>query len=494
MKAMGCKMNMDKNRKLVMLINIPPNKGEKRIMGFQPLSLLAIGTFLESKGIPVVIIDARAEGLSFEDLLNDIETFDPFLVGIGTYTPFVAHAYNFSEILKSRFPNINVVLGGPHINATYPESMYDVSFPDFLIYGEGERPLYELLKSFDDCKEPGLGIKGVVYRKGSEIIVNKPQDDYVDLNEIPALNYDLIARFNINNYDSIFALGDKVMGMVVSRGCPFKCTFCGAQVTHGHKIRYMDYVKAVDEIEEKMGRYGVKYVSMKDSTFTVNRNWVFSFCEELRKRKLQIKWGCNARVDCIDKELLDVMVASGLVNLGFGIESGTTRILEVMKKGISLDRIIETIELVKQYDLIIGAGFMLGNISESIEEVKQTIRLAKQLRLPLTAFSSTVAYPGTPLHKQAIDSYVLKNERWYLKKTDNGKYEPVGLTAGNLIFDEYDPEEEVQRAYREFYFSPKYWGVFMKLLIKYPIIIKYGMFYFLKILQVSILKRKSQHI
>ncbi|KKN43757.1 hypothetical protein LCGC14_0700050 [marine sediment metagenome] len=480
--------------KPILFLNIPCPPGEKRVMGFQPLSLISLGSYLEQHGEKVVILDGRAEGLTFGEIIKRIKNINPCLVGISTFTPFIAYAYNFSTLLKKNCPDINILLGGPHINATYPETMGDCLDVDFCIYGEGEESLLGLSRAIRSKYHDYTNINGLIYRSDGKFIVNPPRSTFVDLNNLPPLNYNLIDNFNIRNYDSIFAMGKKAMAMVVSRGCPFRCTFCGAQVTHGRRVRYASVEKVVDEIEDRMSGYGIGYVSMKDSTFTVNRRWVIDFCRKLIKKKTDLKWGCNVRVDCIDEELLDLMVRSGLVNIGFGIESGTERILKVIKKGITIEQIKKTISLVKNYDLLIGAGFMLGNFSETLEEVHKTVKFAKELAIPLTAFSSTVVYPGTPLYKQAKLDNTLRSEKWYIKKDEKGNFIPTGLTAGNLKFRDYDSETEARQAYRKFYFNLGYLFNFIKLIIRRPGLVKYSLFYLWKIVKLVFLKRKSQHI
>ena len=481
-------------KKPVLLLDVPCPPGEKRVMGFQPLSLLSLGSYLEDKGESVVIVDGRAEGLTIDGMLRRVRDVDPYMVGIPTFTPFIAYACNVSSAIKKENPDVEIVLGGPHVNGTYPESMHDCRDIDFCIFGEAEESLLELVR-VDRTDVAALGrIEGLVYRAGDRVAVNPARKSFIDLRSFPPLNYELIDRMEIRNYDSIFAAGKRAMAMVVSRGCPFKCTFCGAQTTHGHRVRYAPVENVLSEIEDKVSRYGVGYVSMKDSTFTVNRKWVVEFCDKLIRRNIGITWGCNARVDCVDEDLLALMTKSGLVNMGFGIESGTNRILDIMQKGITVDKVEQAIRMARKFDLIIGAGYMLGNYTERLAEIRETVALARRLGLPLTAFSSTVAYPGTPLFEQAKAAGVLKSDRWYIEKDSRGSFVPVGLTAGNLKFDDYDSEAQVRIAYRKFYFTPKYIFIFMKLAWKHPALMKYGVFYMWRLVKLICFKKKSQHI
>lgn len=294
--------------KIIPLLDIPCPPGEKRVMGFQPLSLLSLGSYLERFGERVVIVDGRAEGLTINGILKKIERIDPFLIGISSFTPFIAYAYNIISIIKERHPNIKILLGGPHVTATYPDSLDECTHVDFCIYGEGEESLLELVRAIKAKNKSFNKIRGLIYREQDNIIINNPRAQYLDLDTLPPLNYNLIDNFRIRNYDSIFSMGKNVMAMVVSRGCPFKCSFCGAQVIHGHKVRYVPVDKVLDEIENKISRYAIGYVSIKDSTFTVDKSWVINFCKKLMERRINITWGCNARIDCIDEDLLDVMV------------------------------------------------------------------------------------------------------------------------------------------------------------------------------------------
>ena len=185
--------------KIIPLLDIPCPPGEKRVMGFQPLSLLSLGSYLEKFGERVVIVDGRAEGLTINGILKKIERIDPFLIGISSFTPFIAYAYNIISIINERHPNIKILLGGPHVTATYPDSLDECTHVDFCIYGEGEESLLELVRAIKAKNKSFNKIRGLIYREQDNIIINNPRAQYLDLDTLPSLNYNLIDNFRIRN-------------------------------------------------------------------------------------------------------------------------------------------------------------------------------------------------------------------------------------------------------------------------------------------------------
>ena len=438
----------------VVLIYPPITFGEKRGFGFPPLGVLYIATFLMKKGIDVKVLDSFIEGHTLEELTKLIFREKPSVVGFSAMTCQVRSVLAVAKKLKEINPPLKIVVGGPHISSTKKELFNFSKNIDFLFYGEGEITFYKLVKALDK-NLPLAEIDGLIYKENGKVIINKPQKFIENLDKLPFPDFGLV---DISKYDSYYAKSLPLSSLIASRGCPFSCTFCDAYATHGKKLRFRSPKNIIDEMEYNYRKYGIKQIMIKDSTFTVNKKWVYEVCSEIEKRGLKINWSCNTRVDMVDEHILKSMKKAGCYMIMFGIESGSQKILDMLKKGITIKQIRRSISLCKQAGLETTGYFMVGNPSESEEDAKKTIRLSKELGLDLATFGVTIAYPGTELYRWAVENNCLDNKFWYMgKKMKVSK--SIREVDGNLNLYNFPSEKQVvlvKKANKGFYFRPTY--------------------------------------
>jgi radical SAM superfamily enzyme YgiQ (UPF0313 family) len=198
-----------------------------------------------------------------------------------------------------------------------------------------------------------------------------------------------------------------------SRGCPFECVYCNK--FFGSKLRYRSINSIINELKLLEDKYNIEEIFFIDSTFTVNKRFVMELCNAIVDNNIKIKWGCETRVDCVDDELLELMSKANCKTIWFGIESFSNSILELNKKGVSIDKIISAIKMVSKYnDIETKAFIMLGMMGETKETLEYTLAMVKELRLPYTK-SIIVCTPryDTLYYKYAMKQYPFLEESFY---------------------------------------------------------------------------------
>ena len=438
----------------IILIYPPITEGRKTTFSFPPLGILYVATFLKQKGFTVKVVDAVIENILNMDIVEEVIRENPLMMGISSMTCQIQNSIKIAEGIKSVNPNIKIAIGGPHISSTI-DDLYNFSDKfDFLVYGEGEYTFYELLKTVKSKVGDLKDIKGLIYKEDKEsVIVNPPREHIKDLDSLPFPDLSLV---DIKKYDSFYALSKPFTGLIASRGCPFSCTFCDAYATHGKKLRLRSAKNIVDEIEHDLNKFGIRQFMIKDSTFTINKEWVKNICNELLSRDLRINWTCNTRVDMIEKELFNLMKKAGCYMVMLGIESGSQKVLDNIKKGVTVKQIEEGIKICKEVGIDTTGYFMVGNPGDEEGEVKKTIELAKKLDLDFANFGISTPYPNTELYGWAVEEGFLTDRNWYMKQM---KFFANQAISGSINLPGLPVERQVElcrKANREFYFRPRY--------------------------------------
>ncbi len=441
----------------ILLINPPYTNfdGIKESGGhMMPLNLAYLASYLRSKmECEIAILDAEVLGLSYEQIKKSITEKNPDMVGFTCPTPTMNHVFKIAEIIKKEInQKCVVVVGGIHPTAM-PEETIKNNYIDFEVIGEGEITFYELVKAISEKRQNFEEIKGLCFKRDGQTIATPPRPLIADLDDLPFPARDLFQLEIYYQAPTKKVSNEKAGPILTSRGCAFNCIHCLSQKMWGRNPRFRSTANVIAEIEECLNKYGIKEFNVFDDTFTLNETRAMEICDEIINRKLNISWVSLSRVNTLTERLLQKMKAAGCKKISFGLESGSQKVLDIIKKQATLAMAQKTVNMVYQAGLTVHASFMLGNIGETEKTIRETISFAKNLPLDNVTFFITSPYPGTELYEMA------KNEGLINDKTDWEKFAPLTKTPPIVVQKNISAERLVywqKRAFREFYLRPKY--------------------------------------
>lgn len=446
-----------------------------------PLGIFYLAAYVRLQGYDVSVIDAEADNLSARKITEMIEALNFNVLGISSTTVAFHRSLELAETAKKRFPDMPIIIGGPHVSSQPCHPLEFLAF-DFGVRNEGELTLVELLNALERDRDFEQ-IPGLIFRYENRIQVN-PQRPYIrKIDTIPFPAYDLIS--DLKKYTPPPSNFKKmpVANIITSRGCPYQCTFCDNN-TFGRKTRLRSADNIAAEIEMLCRRYGVREIAFVDDTFTVNKKRIYQLFHEIQRKKLYFPWTCMARIDTVDADLLTFMRNNGCWHISFGIESGSQKILHLIKKKIDLEQTENVIEICHKLGILTKGFFMMGHPAETNETLDQTIDFAVKLKLDDIVVTINTPMPGSEQFKDAEKYGSIDMTDWGKFNYWNPVFVPEGLTRGILL-------KKHQLIYRKFYLRPRIlWRYFLSFLSKE------GITRFFKILLASrflFQSRKTRH-
>jgi radical SAM superfamily enzyme YgiQ (UPF0313 family) len=413
-----------------------------------PLGLAIIAAVLEKEGHRVTVLDANALGLTPEALPSLAAGAD--VIGLTAMTPTIGAAMESARYLKKANPDLTIVLGGAHGTLLPDETLAAAPEIDIIVRGEGEATAVELLRTLE-ARQPLENIAGISYRRDGRIASNAARTTLTDMDALPYPAYHLLPWRKYRPHPP-HGLARPFAAIVTSRGCPYRCAYCSKPI-FGSKFRAQSAERVVDEVAYLQEKFGIREIAFYDDIFTLDKKRALAVAEGIIRRGIKVVWTCEARVNLVDKELLIAMKRAGCYAVAYGLESASPAILDTLHKDITPEQVETAVRITREAGIQTVGYLMLGSPGETPETIRQTIALAKRLKLDFAQFAVTTPFPATELYK------IYTQERQETIPWESFVY--AGDNRLTPVFESQDLSRDdlkrwTRRAYREFYLRPAY--------------------------------------
>lgn len=406
---------------------------------------------IRSRG-DVRILDCIKENIKIGQFKNALKSYNPDFVGFQCYTFDMDFIREALCECRSYRRGIITAIGGPHPSALPRESFeYFNDSLDFIFVGEAERALPLLLDKLSGSSSAGIsGIPGLAFRDDGTIKIN--QREFVDdLDTLGMPAWDLIRPEEYpESQHGAFFKKFPIAPIMLTRGCPFACTFCAGHIVSGRRIRKHSPDFIINQIKYLYDRHKIREFHIIDDNFIFDKVYAKEFLRKLIDLDLDISWATpnGVRIDSLDEELLKLMKESGLYLISLGIESGSDRVLSLMKKNITINKIRGGIKLIHRFGIDIAGFFIIGFPGETVEDIKKTIRFSLDLGLIRANYFTYLPFPGTESYSGLVSSGEINKVNWDRFYFMSAPYSHKGISNKQL--------KSLQRsAFLKFYIRPR---------------------------------------
>lgn len=381
---------------------------EQEIMRpYPPLGLLYISAYLEQQGVEHEVLDSTFS--SEKKWFDFVEKIQPKVIALYTNLMTKVKILELIQKFKSdeRLKDIKILMGGPDV--TYNWEDYLKHGADFLVIGEGEETFLEFINEFNGAQNYE-NVTGLAFANSEGSLVKNPPR--IKMKAVDQLNFPNRKKIDLSNYLKVWKdhHGKSTLNISTQRGCPYTCQWCSTAV-YGQSYRRRSPELVVDEIEYLIKEYNPDALWFVDDVFTVSHKWLAAFSAEMQKREISIPFECITRAERLNETVLNDLKLAGCFRIWIGAESGSQRIIDLMKRQVDINKVAEMMQLTQQFGMEAGTFIMVGYPTETKEDIKLTIDYLKKSNP--NHFTITVAYPikGTGLYTQ-IESKITEKPNW----------------------------------------------------------------------------------
>ena len=426
---------------IIDLINVPNPESIDDLLD-EPLGLMYIASTLKKEEFDVRITNLAGKGYNWKDYIS----LDSDIYGIQLYTPTSNIGIEIAKYIRENNPTSLLVCGGAH-PSTNIDSARLLQYFDIIVGGEGENEMVKIAKTF---KEDNSKVYDQKFRLSTPI-------EHID--SLPFPDRDLVDIMKFHRKVN----GKRSFGIIGSRGCPYHCSFCDRSV-FGNKVRFRSVRSIFLEILNVLWLYNVDRFEFFDDLFTVSKNRLIDFRD--RVKDLNIQYRCQGRTDILDPEIYKLLKESGCYSIGFGIESGNQKILDLMNKNNTVENNYKAIKIAQDFGIIVIGYFIIGFPGETVESINDTLEFIEKSNIDQAQAYQFTPFPGTEVYRNP-DKFGVKilNNDWseyWAVRGENGRggktIETKYLSADELenqmsnvrkFLKEYGSRGEVADYYKE---------------------------------------------
>ena len=441
------------------------------------VSLAQMAAILEPD-YTVEVIDANALRMSWSEFEQLLEEKRPKYYLTQVTAPTLRN--DMYGVFLAKSLGAATIAFGTHVTPMTLETMRPFPALDFIVRGEPEMTLRELLDKLEGktasdprvikmlgetsqlqvrrkgrdtttdafpvaaTENPLASILGLAWRKDDEIVINPDRPFIPNLDDLPIPKHELLPLHS----QHMPMIRGPFTFIVTSRGCPAGCKYCIKHVTYQNSVRVRSAEHIVEELEY-LANLGIHNIHMYADLFTVNRDHVVELCNLIIERKLKITWTCNSRVDYVDEEMLVLMGQAGCWLISWGIESANEMVLKRARKGYKKEQAFKALKWAKAAGIKNWGYFIIGLPGETEPSIRDTIDYAKELPLDIALFHIAAPYPGTPFFYEVVEN------NWFRPGT---KWEEVDMDQSTVLDYENLTAEQLEywqrRATREWSLRP----------------------------------------
>jgi len=403
-----------------------------------------LAAVLEKRGHNVDVIDLQGDDPSTKELEAELQLLHPDIVGVTSATLTFNPAIQVIKAAKRVLPSCLTLMGGPHVTVMDEETLNANPDTDVVVRGEGEQTILELAQLVSETRLDNLGgVAGITFRKKTGQVVRNSQRPFIE--DLDTLPYPAHEHFDVRRYK---VSGKTYLPIITSRGCPFQCAFCLASHMCGKGFRARRPKNVVDELEWLKDTYGAEAFAFYDDTFTYDNRRAFAICEEMQNRKFNLPWDCRTRVDRVTPELLTTLRKTNCLLIHFGVESGSQKMLNAMRKGTTVEQNASAIKWAKEAGISVAISVVVGYPGEMPEMMEETFEFIRKTEPDYLYMCEAVPYPGTEMYN------VVKKLGWQMSEDWSQFHEQTQVFKNPLL-----PLEMIERKKKAFYdefFSPAY--------------------------------------
>jgi len=391
-----------------------------------PLGLASMAAFLDRRGLQAEIVDCYADPVNADRLIVErLRALRPAFIGFSCTTSSFLDGVRFAELAKAELPGIRSVFGGAHVSALKERVLADYPAVDFVIAGEGEETLAELME------QEGAAVPGVVLRTGGEIRFNGYRSQGLELDTLPFPAYEKLAGYPHAYQLPIFNYPKAPNSSCISsRGCPYTCTYCDRSVFR-RSFRWNSAGYLYEHLKYLRERFGIRHVNFYDDQFTFQRKRVEEFCRLMIDAPMGMTYNCAVRAEHIDFELLRLMKTAGCWMVSLGIETGDPELLAKHRQNPDLDMLAEKIRLIKRAGIRTKGLLMMGLPGENEASIRRSMDYVFSLPIDDFNLAKFTPFPGTPIYENVHELGTFE-EDWEKMDCMHFQFVPHGMTRERL--------------------------------------------------------------